>query len=271
MITLDIRLNGQALTVKDPPVIAAGSRNRILFRITPDEAWDGLSITMTFRRLYDFGLVSRSISLSGFDEVGYVPYEVLEEGWLYIGAVGVAEDGIERLTTKIVDEPLRIYPAEATSADPAGSVTPEIADQVLAAVGAMSEEISSFPRYRGAADPEEFGGLLANIVRDGFYEIANPELWEDAPLETAFCLRVMQCSEHLMLQTAFPVLSGDIPFCRVVMPRTKDVVRDWWAAGAEEACIVPIPTQENVGQVLSVAADGKPVWSTVMNAEEVGF
>lgn len=136
----------------------------------------------------------------------------------------------------------------------------------FASIEAMITAINALPQYRGAADPEEFDGLLKNVVRDGFYEIANPELWEDAPLETAFCLRVMQCSEHLMLQTAFPVLSGDIPFCRVVMPRTKDVVRDWWAES-----IVPVPTVGNAGQVLTVAPDGKPVWSAAMNAEEVGF
>lgn len=104
----------------------------------PDADWDGLAITVVFRRVHALGSEARSVVVSNQDAAYYVPHEVLHDGWLYIGAAGVASSGAVKLTTAKLDRPIRVYDSEDAAADPSGSITPEIADQILALIGTVS-------------------------------------------------------------------------------------------------------------------------------------
>lgn len=136
---VNIKLEGSRLTVVDPcPILADGSKKRVLFRLQPDAEWDGLTITVVFRRVHPLGSESRSVVISNRDAAYYIPHEVLHDGWLYIGAAGVASSGSVKLTTAKLDRPIRVYESEDDAADPSGSITPEVADQILALIGTVS-------------------------------------------------------------------------------------------------------------------------------------
>lgn len=138
-MTVNIKLEGSRLTVVDPcPILADGSKKRVLFRLQPDAEWDGLTITVVFRRVHPLGSESRSVVISNRDAAYYIPHEVLHDGWLYIGAAGVASSGSVKLTTAKLDRPIRVYESEDDAADPSGSITPEVADQILALIGTVS-------------------------------------------------------------------------------------------------------------------------------------
>ena len=139
-MTINIHLTGSALNVTGPlPVLADGTVKKAKFRLFPDADWDGLAIKVVFRRVYAVGVEKRTVVIGDVAAEYEIPHEVLHDGWLYIGAVGVADDGEVRLTTAQMERPLKVSASEDVEADPSGSITPEVADQILALVGAMSK------------------------------------------------------------------------------------------------------------------------------------
>lgn len=138
-MTINIHLDGSRLWIDPPlPVLADGTANKVRFRLSPDSEWDGLTITVIFRRVYAIGVDTRKVVISNVGAAYAVPHEVLHDGWLYIGAVGVAQNGEVRLTTAKMEIPLKVSASEDGDADPAGSITPEVADQILALIGTVS-------------------------------------------------------------------------------------------------------------------------------------
>ena len=138
-MTINIHLDGSRLWIEDPrPVLADGTANKVRFRLSPDSDWDGLTITVIFRRVYAVGVDARKVVIGDVAAAYAIPHEVLHDGWLYIGAVGVAQNGEVRLTTAKMESPLKVSASEDGDADLAGSITPEVADQILALMGVMS-------------------------------------------------------------------------------------------------------------------------------------
>lgn len=136
-MTINLKLEGSKLTVIDPPVIAAGSANTVHFRLEADAEWNGLSITMVFRRVFAAGVDARSV-IAGPGTMYPVPPEVLHAGWLYIGAKGVAQNGQVVLTTAKMEHPLQVNESESDAAASSGSITASMADQILALIGSVS-------------------------------------------------------------------------------------------------------------------------------------
>lgn len=134
---INIKLVGSQLSVIDPPVIAAESANTVRFRLEADAEWAGLTTTVVFRRVFPFGVDARSV-VAAPGTVYPVPPEVLHAGWLYIGAKGVAQNGQIVLTTAKMGTPLRVNESEADAAASSGSITPSMADQILALIGDVS-------------------------------------------------------------------------------------------------------------------------------------
>ena len=138
-MTINIHLDGSRLWIDPPlPVLADGTANKVRFRLSPDSDWDGLTITVIFRRVYAVGVDARKVVIGNVAAEYAIPHEVLHDGWLYIGAVGVAQNGEVRLTTAKMESPLKVSESEDGDADWAGSITPEVADQILALMGVMS-------------------------------------------------------------------------------------------------------------------------------------
>ena len=138
-MTINIHLDGSRLWIDPPlPVLADGTANKVRFRLSPDSDWDGLTITVIFRRVYAVGVDARKVVIGNVAAEYAIPHEVLHDGWLYIGAVGVAQNGEVRLTTAKMESPLKVSESEDGDADLAGSITPEVADQILALMGVMS-------------------------------------------------------------------------------------------------------------------------------------
>lgn len=136
-MTINLKLEGSKLTVIDPPVIAAGSANTVHFRLETDAEWNGLSITMVFRRVFAAGVDARSvIAVPG--TMYPVPPEVLHAGWLFIGAKGVAQNGQVVLTTAKMEHPLQVNESESDAAASSGNITASMADQILALIGDVS-------------------------------------------------------------------------------------------------------------------------------------
>ena len=164
-MTINIHLDGSRLWIEDPrPVLADGTANKVRFRLSPDSDWDGLTITVIFRRVYAIGVDTRKIVISDVDAAYAVPHEVLHDGWLYIGAVGVAQNGEVRLTTAKLESPLKVSASEDGDADWAGSITPEVADQILALIGTVSNLDTTDKSSLVAAINEVLGKLPADFV-----------------------------------------------------------------------------------------------------------
>lgn len=164
-MTISIHLDGSRLWIEDPrPVLADGTANKVRFRLSPDSDWDGLTITVIFRRVYAIGVDTRKIVISDVDAAYAVPHEVLHDGWLYIGAVGVAQNGEVRLTTAKLESPLKVSASEDGDADWAGSITPEVADQILALIGTVSNLDTTDKSSLVAAINEVLGRLPADYV-----------------------------------------------------------------------------------------------------------
>lgn len=138
-MTINITLEGSRLRIADQqPILADGSVKTVKFRVAANADWDGLSITVIFRRVYAIGEDARSVVVGDVAASYDVPHEVLHDGYLYIGAIGVASNGEVRLTTAKLDQPLRVYASEDLAADASGSVTPSVADQILSIIGSVS-------------------------------------------------------------------------------------------------------------------------------------
>ncbi len=135
-MTIDVSLKGQTLIALSPP-LAGESLKKLFCKLTMDDEWAGLAVTMIFRLVHATGSVVKSAVVVDPSNVE-VPHEVIHTGWLFIGAVGVADNGTIRLTTATCHQGLRINTPEALSADPSGSVTPAFADQLLSLLGAVS-------------------------------------------------------------------------------------------------------------------------------------
>ena len=164
-MTINIHLDGSRLWIEDPrPVLADGTANKVRFRLSPDSEWDGLTITVIFRRVYAIGVDTRKVVISNVGAAYAVPHEVLHDGWLYIGAVGVAQNGEVRLTTAKLESPLKVSASEDGDADWAGSITPEVADQILALIGTVSNLDTTDKSSLVAAINEVLGRLPADFV-----------------------------------------------------------------------------------------------------------
>lgn len=140
-MTFDIKLEGQKLILPEIPHLAEGAKERVRFRVIPDEEWAGLAVTMTFRCVYPLGLVARSVLIADHGESYAVPHEVLRVGYLCIGATGHSGGGSERLTTSQI-HPICVHPREDDGVPPSEEITPELAEQLLAAwttVGSLTE------------------------------------------------------------------------------------------------------------------------------------
>lgn len=164
-MTINIHLDGSRLWIDPPlPVLADGTANKVRFRLSPDSDWDGLTITVIFRRVYAVGVDARKVVIGNVAAEYAIPHEVLHDGWLYIGAVGVAQNGEVRLTTAKMESPLKVSESEDGDADWAGSITPEVADQILALMGVMSNLNTTDKSSLVAAINEVLGRLPADYV-----------------------------------------------------------------------------------------------------------
>ena len=138
-MTINIKLDGSRLCVIDPqPILADGTVKKAKFRLTVDADWDGLAITVVFRRVFALGAESRAVVIGDLSADYDVPHEVLHDGWLYIGAIGVADNGDVRLTTAQMDKPLRVFASESDAAESSVIFTPSAAEQILSLIGAVS-------------------------------------------------------------------------------------------------------------------------------------
>lgn len=135
-MTLDIALVGQTLTVAAPP-LAGGTLKKLYCSVTADSEWDGLTLTLIFRSVTAAGTVSRSAIVEDKSSVE-VPHEVIRAGYLYISAVGVAQEGTVRMTTIEMPKPLELHVEGLDDADPEGSITATVAEAILAAIGTVS-------------------------------------------------------------------------------------------------------------------------------------
>lgn len=164
-MTINIHLTGSALHMTGPlPVLADGTVKKAKFRLFPDADWDGLAIKVVFRRVYAVGVETRTVVIGDVAAEYEIPHEVLHDGWLYIGAVGVAQNGEVRLTTAKLESPLKVSASEDGDADPAGIITPEVADQILALIGSVSNLDTTDKSSLVAAINEVLGRITAGGV-----------------------------------------------------------------------------------------------------------
>jgi hypothetical protein len=100
-----------------------------------DEEWSGLTCTANFENSATESPVS--VLLAGGQVE--IPPEVLVPGYLQISVVGMATEGKKQVPTAKMTAPIKVYAAgPGIGAVPEGS-TPELWEQVLTAIGQVSD------------------------------------------------------------------------------------------------------------------------------------
>lgn len=114
--------------------IIADSVGYVYIRGSFDSDWDGL----TKRFVFSNGDIIRSVLVTSDAPIA-VPHEVLAAGKLNISVVGISENGEKKLTTRKMPLPITVFEAGPQDGEAPEQYTPELWEQVLSAVGDMSE------------------------------------------------------------------------------------------------------------------------------------
>lgn len=131
---INISVNRQFVLLSPNLRIISDSIGFVKFRCVFDGDWDGLTKQMIFTN----GEISKSVLITA-DEEYLIPHEVLTAGKLYISAVGLGANGEKRLTTKKMAMPITVLEAGHLSGDTPEAYTPETWEQVLTALGDLSQ------------------------------------------------------------------------------------------------------------------------------------
>ena len=137
MQILHFTVTGQNIHTETQDVLVVeGSRRYVFAAFALDDAWDGLTVCALFE---NDSLHSDAVKKIITQEPVEVPPEVLVTGRLRIGLVGLADDGAVRLTTKRMFDAIPVYQSGGTGGEDAQTVTPELWEQSLSAIGTLSE------------------------------------------------------------------------------------------------------------------------------------
>ena len=137
MQILHFTVNGQNIHAETQDLLVVeGSRRYVYAAFVLDDAWDGLTVCALFE---NDSLHSDAVKKIITQEPVEVPPEVLVTGRLRIGLVGLADDGAVRLTTKRMFDAIPVYQSGGTGGEDAQTVTPELWEQSLSAIGTLSE------------------------------------------------------------------------------------------------------------------------------------
>lgn len=161
-MTLKYKVENQILhAVGDMRPTIELSRNVVYLDLAFDEEWDGATVTVVFENssLPDAEPVARLWTGDAVE----VPPEVLVNGDLRIGCIGLKADGI-RLTTERMKSGIYICRAGGAMllANGAAEMTPELWEQCIAAAGAANEAAKDATAAKddllAARDSGEFDG-----------------------------------------------------------------------------------------------------------------
>ena len=137
MQILHFTVTGQNIHTETQDVLVVeGSRRYVYAAFALDDAWDGLTVCALFE---NDSLHSDAVKKIITQEPVEVPPEVLVTGRLRIGLVGLADDGAVRLTTKRMFDAIPVYQSGGTGGEDAQTVTPELWEQSLSAIGSLGE------------------------------------------------------------------------------------------------------------------------------------
>ena len=137
MQILHFTVNGQNIHAETQDLLVVeGSRRYVYAAFALDDAWDGLTVCALFE---NDSLHSDAVKKIITQEPVEVPPEVLVTGRLRIGLVGLADDGAVRLTTKRMFDAIPVYQSGGTGGEDAQTVTPELWEQSLSAIGSLGE------------------------------------------------------------------------------------------------------------------------------------
>ena len=137
MQILHFTVNGQNIHAETQDLLVVeGSRRYVFAAFALDDAWDGLTVCALFE---NDSLHSDAVKKMITQEPVEVPPEVLVTGRLRIGLVGLADDGAVRLTTKRMFDAIPVYQSGGTGGEDAQTVTPELWEQSLSAIGSLGE------------------------------------------------------------------------------------------------------------------------------------
>ena len=157
-----------------------GSRGEVFVSLSLDSEWDGRAVTVL---CFNSFRIAPPIAVLWTGEPIEVPEEVLFTGDLRIGLIGVADDGRRVLPTIWMPRGIPVHRSGGLSGVPAEETTPELWEQVLSAVGSLSElatldkssivaAINELYRTGGGGSGGGGGGSFANIdntlrIKDG--------------------------------------------------------------------------------------------------------
>lgn len=174
MQVLNFSVSNQILTAACPGrLVVSHTRGHLFAQFALDQEWDGLSVTAVFSN--DFSRQSYQRILTS-DPVE-VPEEVLVPGRLFVSLVGLGDGGALRLTTKCMDKPIVVYRAGELVGLAPDEATPELWEQVLAAMGSLADLKTSDKSSlvaaineslqsggTGSVDPEEIAQAVADYM-----------------------------------------------------------------------------------------------------------
>ena len=136
-MNIQIKLAGQTLTAA-APVLAEQSLGKLFCSLEADAEWDNLSIRLIFQlKSDDSPTVSREVQVQDFSSIP-VPEACIRSGYLYITAVGIQGDSV-RLTTAHMPFGIPISPVPALSAATAEELTPTEYEQLLGMLGPLNQ------------------------------------------------------------------------------------------------------------------------------------
>lgn len=162
-MVFEIKLRGQQLIVPSNIVLAAGARNSVSVRIDADEAWDGLTMTLTCRTVYLVGIETHTVAALTPQTGVVIPHENMIPGALYLGVTGYGADGAVKLTTAQMVVPIKINPSEDDTADPSTEITPALGAQILAYIGLL-DSLTTDKKNTIVAAINELAAKLSGIV-----------------------------------------------------------------------------------------------------------
>ena len=241
----EIKMTGSKLEANaDNIILADGTAKKVKFRISADADWDGLAITAVFRLVNPVYTDARSVVIGDIAAAYDVPAEVLHDGYLYIGAIGVSDNGQVRLTTARMDVPIRVYQSEDDAAASSGIITPSVADQINSIIGSVSN-----------LDTKEKGSIVAAIN----------EVLGSIPKGYVKSVNNIQPSKNGDLLLRGAAIDTQSQW----MDYQGSVDGAFEMIGEKLRRRLPYPVAADIGKVLTVCAAGEAAWETVVNAEEV--
>ena len=153
MISIEISNRNISISQKDELIANCAGFDKLAFSF--DSEWDGLVKSIVFTN----GDVTIAVPVVSEEPID-IPPEVLRAGNLYVSAVGVADNGEKKLSTKKLLEPMNVKESGSQPDDEQHEYTPGFADQVLA----LLEERKNGPTFddtpvEGSGKPVTSGGI----------------------------------------------------------------------------------------------------------------